>query len=312
MSMDLDRAVAILKEAYLRSNRNPEASKFVGDGLLRCGACTDAVEGHSPRESHYGRLEAMYACRTCGAGGITVAVADAQLQAIAVRYWSRPEPVASWRRQRLTVLDAEIADMLAAGEYSRDRRNRRRLRQAMQGRMRRLTDRLLRLTDLSEPEFSLDFLVNGLIDRIHERASLAAAIDGGPAAGSTARLAELNQIRAEHVAVSDRGFARRYPERAAAYGSPRQREARASEVERQLWALLSERNWADATPEPPPTKTNVLTMDWGTSSNTRVSPRRALLRIIADDWPLVLQPRTAQAEARVTTSTGENLRPKSS
>jgi hypothetical protein len=156
-----------------------------------------------------------------------------------------------------------------------------------------------------EPQASLRALVRRLTDLIHERASLAAALDGGPAPGSAARLAELDQLRSEYVILSDPIFARAYPEIAAAFGDRRQREARVPEVERQLWALLTERTWADATPESPPTKTDVLTMDWAESPTTRVRARRALLRITAADWSLVLHPRTEKANAYVTTSTGD-------
>jgi hypothetical protein len=49
----------------------------------------------------------------------------------ALRYWSRPERVALWWRERLVVLDAEIAELLAVGKYARDPQHRRTLKRAL-------------------------------------------------------------------------------------------------------------------------------------------------------------------------------------
>jgi hypothetical protein len=300
--MDLEHAAGIIRKTRLGLDRQPESGNFVGDELLRCGACTGPITGRNPQISAYGNLDAMYGCGDCDAGKVLVRVVDAQLQVIAIRYWSNPEPVASWRRERLAAIDSEIAEMLAVGDYARDPRNRKALRRALGRGSNRILDRVLG-SGTDEPKRSLDALIKRLAELVHERASLSAALDGGPPPGAVARLAGLDLLRNEYAVISDPIFARVFPESAAVFGDRRQREARVPGAERELWALLHESAWADAAPEPPPTESDVLTMDWARSSTTRVGRRRALLRITAADWLLVLHPRTEHARAHVTAST---------
>jgi hypothetical protein len=242
--------------------------KFVGVGVLRCWKCDALVDGETDlNEIATRRLAEEYYCPDGHVKAPARAV-DRELQAFALQQWTDPAFIERWRRARLKVLDAEIAQGLA--RYT-DRRVTRRFG-------RRTID-----TDLIN-------LAQHLTGLVAERAGLAAVLPMNRQPGATMSLDDLRRARSRFLSAYRLAHdPRRRPLLLAAQGGERLVAAHLTELEERLWRLLANTVWKGPFLVRVPERDKAFDQDWATSPARNRARRQELLRLAVGEDRLVVR-----------------------